>query len=176
MKHFFLFFLIISGFSSCDDGDIIVTTFDFDEINLEYCMTTSSIVFYKINNTNLESLSFKLQPENEILTTEDTFTFQIDATNNVVNYRTYNADVPANYFCSSIPPSSPQILQDFVSSQGEATLTNSIVDTIYTGVGIEQDTSYVYRTSIVFNNIRFENQNESVTYETFNLGFIDVTE
>lgn len=175
MKHFFLAFLLIFSFSSCDDGDVIVTTFDFDEINLEYCQTATSYVFYKVNNINRESLSFKLQTQNELLTTEITQTFQIDATSNVVHYRTYNTEVPTNYFCSSIPPSSPQILKDFVSSQGVATLFTRIVDTTYTGVGIEQDTSYVYRTSILFNNIRLENQNETVTQETLDFGFIDVT-
>jgi hypothetical protein len=176
MKYIFLSFFLVLFLSSCDDGDVIVTTFDFDEISPEYCRTATSFVFFKINNTNLESLSFKLQTQNDtILTTQDTLMFQIDGTLNVVNYRTYNTAVPQSYFCSSVPPSSPRVLKDFVSSQGVATLFTRIVDTTYTGVGIEQDTLYVYRTSMVFNNLRLENQNETVTQQTLDFGYIDVT-
>ncbi len=176
MKYFFFSFFLVLFFSSCDDGDVIVTTFDFDEINLEFCQTATSYVFFKVNNTNLESLSFKLQTQNDtLLTTQDTLMFQIDGSINVVNYRTYNASVPQNYFCSSIPPANPRILQDFVSSQGVATLFTRIVDTTYTGVGNEQDTSFVYRTSILFNNLRLENENEIVTQQTLDFGFLNVT-
>lgn len=176
MKHFFLFIFLLFTFSSCDDGDIIVTTFDFDNITLEYCQSANSIVFYKVNNANLESLSFNLQTQNEILTTPGTQNFQIDAINNVVHYRTYNTDVPANYFCSSIPPSSPEILNDFVSSQGVVTIHTKIVETVTSGTGFEHDASFVYRTSIILSNIRLETQNETITQETLELGFIDVTE
>lgn len=177
MKHFFLSILLVLSLSSCDDGNVIVTTFDFDDINLEYCQTATSYVFFKINNTNQESLSFKLQTQNDsILTTQDTLLFQIDGASNVVNYRTYNASLPQGYFCSSIPPSSPRILKDFVSSQGVATLFTSIVDTTYTGVGIDEDTLFVYRTSIVFGNLRLENETETVTQQTLDFGFVDVTE
>jgi hypothetical protein len=176
MKHFFLAILLVLGLSACDDGDVIVTTFDFDDINLEVCQTATSYVFYKVNNTNLESLSFKLQTQNDtILTTQDTLMFQIDGAINVVNYRTYDTSLPQGYFCSSIPPSSPRILKDFVSTQGVATFFTRIIDTTYTGVGIDQDTSYVYRTEILFNNLRLENENETVTQQTLDFGFINVT-
>ena len=176
MKYFLLPILIIFTFTSCDDGEIIVTTLDFDNQNIELCQTTSSYVFYKVNNINLETLSFKLQSQNDsLLTTENTITAQIDPVSNVVNYRSYDASVPQGYFCSSIPPSSPRILKDFVSSQGVATLFTRVVDTTYTGVGIEEDTLFVYRTTITFNNLRLENQDETVTQEILEFGSIEVT-
>lgn len=176
MRYFFLFILFGICLNSCDDGDIIVTTLDFDAINTQYCQTTSSLVFFKVNNINRESLSLKIQSQVNFLTTEDTIELPIDAISNVVNYRTYDAEVPQGYFCSSIPPSFPQIKKDFISTQGIAVLSTQIIDTLITGIGIEEDTSYVFRTSIVLNNLTLEAQNETVTQELIEFGFVDFTQ
>tara|TARA_R110002072_G_scaffold292634_4_gene461554 strand:+ start:2005 stop:2538 length:534 start_codon:yes stop_codon:yes gene_type:complete len=175
MRNFFLSFLIIFSFSACNDGDVIVTTFDFESIELNVCGDVGDYVFFKVNNTNLETLSFQLRTQDSILTTEDTLTYNIDATTNVVNYRTFSDEIPNDYFCSSIPPTSPKIKLDYTSSQGIATVFTRITDTLITGIGIEQDTSFVYTTSIVVNNLRLESQNESITQETLELGSLNTT-
>lgn len=173
MKQFFLALILVLAVSSCDDGDIIVTTFDFETIELDYCEDIGEYVFYKINNTNLETLSFKLTAQDSILYQEDTLTFTIDGTSNMVNYRTFKDEIPASYFCSSIPPLIPQITKDYASNQGSATLRTLITDTTYTGIGIEQDTSFVFTTNIVLNNIKLESQNELIIRETIDLGLIN---
>lgn len=176
MKHFFLPIFFLFLLTSCDDGDVIVTTFDFDDISLQYCQTSNAYVFYKINNTNLESLSFVFQTQNDsILTTESTILASLEVAGNVVNYRTYNAEVPPSFFCSNVPPSNPRIIRDYVSVQGQASLFTRIVDTTLVGVGNEQDTLYVYKTSIEFSNIRMVSDNETITQETLILGSLEVT-
>ncbi|MEX0996250.1 MAG: hypothetical protein WDZ45_04310 [Flavobacteriaceae bacterium] len=176
MRHFFLSFLLIFSFSACNDGDVIVTTFDFESIELNVCGDVGNYVFFKINNTNLETLSLQLNTQDSILTNEDTLTYNIDASTNVVNYRTFNDDIPTSYFCSSIPPTAPKIVLDFTSSEGVATVFTRVTDTLITGIGIEQDTSFVYTTTIVLNNLRLESENESITQETLELGSLNTTE
>lgn len=172
MKQFFLAFILVMAISSCDDGDIIVTSFDFESIQLDYCEDIGGYVFYKINNSNLETLSLKLTAQDSILYQEDTLVFTIDGSSNVVNYRTFKNEIPASYFCSSVPPVSPEIIKNYSSSQGSATFRTRITDTTYVGVGIEQDTTFVYTTNILLNNIKLESQNEVIIRETIELGFI----
>lgn len=166
---------MLLGFVACDDGDVIITTFDFDTVELNVCGGVGDYVFFKINNTNLETLSLKLSTQDSILIRQDTLTFSIDASTNVVNYRTFNVDIPSSYFCNSIPPTTPQVITNFTSSEGVATLFTRITDTLITGIGIEQDTSFVFTTSIVLNNLRLENDNETITQETLELGSLNTT-
>ncbi|MCR9183162.1 MAG: hypothetical protein NXH73_09575 [Flavobacteriaceae bacterium] len=175
MRNFFLSFLIIFSFGACNDGDVIVTTFDFESIELNVCGDVGDYVFFKVNNTNLETLSLQLSTQDSILTQENTLTYNIDASTNVVNYRTFKDEIPASYFCSSIPPTEPKIVLDYKSSEGIATVFTRITDTLITGIGLEQDTSFVYTTTIVLNNLRLESENESITQETLELGSLNTT-
>ncbi len=122
MKKLAFLFLCAISFISCDDGDIIVTTFDFDAILLENCGDVGDYVFYKINNENLEAISLTLSTTDEIYLTTADRTYALDGSSNFVNYRNFSADVDDNYFCSNVPPSEPQITSDFIGSSGEAFL------------------------------------------------------
>ncbi len=122
MKQFVLALCLIFIVTSCDDGDIIVTTFDFDDIALENCGTNGDYVFYKINNENLESLGLRLGTNDDIYLATETLTYALDGTTNFVNYRTYSDEVDANFFCNNIPPSIPEITDDFFGNSGDAIL------------------------------------------------------
>src|SRR5690606_18031037 len=56
MRNIFLVITLLLTLQSCDDGDLIVTTFDFEEIELKQCGIWGDLVFYKINNSTYESL------------------------------------------------------------------------------------------------------------------------
>lgn len=118
----FLTFLLFSSFllQSCDDGDIIITTFNFDDAALETCGQPGSYVFYKVNPEALESLSLRLGVTDSIYKTEDTIPYTINGTSNFVNYRTYDGALGANYFCSSIPPTTPIVTVDYLAASGTA--------------------------------------------------------
>lgn len=122
MKQLFVAFSLVFLVSSCDDGDLIVTTFDFDDISLENCGEAGDYVFYKVNNQNLESLGLRLGTTDEIFLETQTRSYNLDGTTNFVNYRTYSDEVDANFFCSNITPSEPEITGDFSGMSGEAVL------------------------------------------------------
>lgn len=174
MRNFFLSLVLVFGLSSCNDGDIIVTTLDFEDIAFDVCGGVGDLVFYKINNTNLETLSFQLRTQDTVLGIQDTLIYNIDSTTNVINYRTYTGEISSNYFCNSIPPLTPEVKKNFTSSQGVATLTSTI-DTIYTGEGSLQDTTRVQTLSIEFTNLRLEAPNETINRNPLDFGSLEIT-
>jgi len=117
--------ILISLFSSCDDGDIIVTSFDFEEQSLELCGGETSIVFFKINNEAQESIALNLTSTSEIFLQEDITPITLSATN-FVTYRKFNGDVDASYFCASVPPVTPQVNLEYLAESGVAVLNNTL--------------------------------------------------
>jgi len=50
----------IALLNSCDDGEIIVTNFDFEDSTVQFCEGPNRNVFYSINNNDVfESISLE---------------------------------------------------------------------------------------------------------------------
>lgn len=120
-KIFYLFSLIIFSVS-CDDGDIITTSFDFDDANLQLCGDSGSYVFYKINSEGTESISLRLGQDESIFLESADRNFTLEGGSNFANYRIYDGTVTSDYFCADIPPTSPGVSRDFLASSGVAQL------------------------------------------------------
>lgn len=130
--HFYILFLLVA-FTSCDDGDIIVNNFNFEDSTLRSCAKVgkSKVLYITNNEDNFETIS--LQANNPsfsdlagILIDDTTpeVTFDLSSTNRLI-YRTYNSEVPTNYFCTDIPPSNPKVIQEFVSVGGKVIITTT---------------------------------------------------
>ncbi len=134
-----LFILAISSLCfACNDGDIIVTDFDFDESNLDNCGGTGGYAFFNINNSSAaESISLLLTTTNILFIESGVVEYQLNSSSNMVNYRKYNDDVSSDYFCSNIPPTSPEVTLEFLGESGTAELT-TIVSKLDED-GIEED-------------------------------------
>ncbi|PKA84314.1 hypothetical protein ATE92_2496 [Ulvibacter sp. MAR_2010_11] len=122
MVRILILCLFIYFFTACNDGDVIVTTFDFDDANLQTCEGSSSYVFFKINSGGFESISLQITTSEEFFLESSTQEFALNTTSNIVNYRNYDAAVTASYFCSSIPPTSPTVTTDYIGTSGTAIL------------------------------------------------------
>jgi hypothetical protein len=122
MKKLFSILVLFTGLVSCNDGDIIVTTFDFINQDLELCGENGSYVFFKINNGAQESISLQLTTTETLFLESSTKSFALNTTANFVNYRKYDSDLNSNYFCSSIPPTSPVVNIDYLGTSGTAVL------------------------------------------------------
>ena len=120
MKKILFLFLATILLQSCDDGDIIVTTFNFDNADLKSCGTLGNYVFYKVNTAAQESLSLKLGETDSIYRLEGTKNYNLNGTSNFANYRTYDGALGNNYFCSSIPPTAPIVTVDYLAASGTA--------------------------------------------------------
>tara|TARA_R100000935_G_scaffold1439_1_gene4460 strand:- start:11376 stop:12254 length:879 start_codon:yes stop_codon:yes gene_type:complete len=137
MRKICTFLLLATFLSSCDDGDVIITSFNFEDAPLQFCEGASSLVFFKINDASNESLSLQLNVEEDAFTESSTLTFQLNESTNFINYRTFDVAPTATYFCNSIPPTSPAVLQDYIGTDGTATIT---VEAVFNdNDGIEED-------------------------------------
>jgi hypothetical protein len=123
MKKFGFHFLLLFCLAGCDDGDVIVTTFDFEDAPLQSCSGPESFVFFKLNTQAQESLSLRLDatPE-ELFLVSDTLSYNLNGTSNFANYRRYNGAISETYFCNAIPPTEPSISEDYLAAAGTATL------------------------------------------------------
>ncbi|APY00185.1 hypothetical protein CLV86_0389 [Lacinutrix venerupis] len=129
MRIIFSFLALAFLFTSCDDGDVISVSLEFDD-TFDTC---GDLVCYKIKSDPSESLSLRLNttiealidtdpdPDNPLLVelANDEIEFTITSTYSF-NYRTYSTEITENIFCSDIPPSDVTIVNDYVSNDGLA--------------------------------------------------------
>ena len=142
MRKLVTLFLLSFLFFTCDDGDVITVEFEFDD-TFEAC---GNLVFHKEKDDPSESFSILLTSDSNYNSLEDVLAytlstdsvyatpatpikeFTINGSSNRFNYRTYNADLPNNYFCSDVPPSEIEILTDEESVTGLVTITTSLIE------------------------------------------------
>ena len=105
-----LLIFILCFFSSCDDGDLIIETIDFNDTSITFCESTTTVnstLFFKLNTA--EALILELQsaiPGQSLLT-----------------YRTFSDNVSKNYFCDAVPPITPTVVEEFEGQGGEVFIT-----------------------------------------------------
>lgn len=111
---YFLRFSIISVllfFVSCDDGDIIVSDFEFDEDSLETCYSgedDNHTVFYNVNDDN-EVIYVIIDGEFDFM---DEFDSTVDSTSDVINddtnlfrylkFDSFSTTDANDFFCSAV--------------------------------------------------------------------------
>ncbi len=127
MKNIFIIFAISSMFFACNDGDIIVTEFDFDELNLNNCGGPGGYTFFNNNNSAAaESISLNLTTSEVLFLESGIQEYELNSNTNTVNYRKFSDDVSDDYFCSNIPPISPTVTLEFLGESGIAELTTTV--------------------------------------------------
>ncbi|WZL88799.1 hypothetical protein VS868_14500 [Salinimicrobium sp. 3283s] len=143
MKKVFSLFFAAALLTACNDGEIIVTDFNFEDPDLSWCGDNQSQVLYKINNTDVnEAIAFRfnLDTENEklFLSEEGRLSIALNGTTNEIVYRVFDGEVTGNYFCNEIPPVSPKVVREFKSTTGgEVIITSTIANaTDHDGDGI----------------------------------------
>jgi hypothetical protein len=130
-------FLLLSIFflNACDDGDIIVSNFNFDEeTQLDLCGDSDTKLLYTIDSETNEAVSFQFSNIEfdgtfDGLEAPDSINIPLGG-NNKVTYRLLNGSANANdYFCQEVPPALPSVRDEFVStSGGYAILQISVID------------------------------------------------
>lgn len=140
MKKLLIISVLLILCFACNDGDIIVTNFDFDETNLNSCGGPGEYTFFNINNSSAaESISLSLSTTDLLFLESSIVEYPINSSTNTVNYRKYNDDVSSDYFCNNIPPTTPIVTLEFLGESGIAELT-TIVSKLDDD-GIEEDTT-----------------------------------
>ncbi|MBT3871824.1 MAG: hypothetical protein HOF75_04275 [Flavobacteriaceae bacterium] len=138
MRKLFFISILLSLFSSCNDGDIIITDFNFEASNLNNCGGPGAYIFYNINNSLFaESISLVLETSDILFLESGTVEYVLNGITYAVNYRKYDDDITDDYFCSNIPPTTPNVTIEFLGASGIALLTTIV--TKNDEDGIEED-------------------------------------
>ncbi len=131
MKKLISFIFSILLLSSCDDGDIIITSFEFDDVDLQICngSKTDEFVFFKINTSINEAISYNFISETFSETTVTPTPITIDLKDNTssVIYRKFDTAITADYYCSNLPPSNISVTEELVASSGIAEISTEII-------------------------------------------------
>lgn len=125
MKKLALLFTALIVLTSCDDGDLIVTDFDFQDITIETCnnLEDNLYVFYQIKPETNETLVLEFTTSEPIFTELDLYEGVISLSgNDQLSYRRFDGDITSDYFCNAIPPSTPIVEEEFVSTVGDVTI------------------------------------------------------
>ena len=129
MKNYsiLLFILAITG---CSDGDLQIEALDFDNVVAQNCgaLNTGTEIFFKINGD--ETLILDLQTgllQNEVST--DTITSSIP-NQSQLTYRLFSDNITSSYFCDSIPPTTPTVIEEIEATAGTILITTTTLDSV----------------------------------------------
>ncbi len=173
-------FLIALTLISCDDGDLIVTNFNFDsESDLQLCDSGAMNVLYVVNSDPSESISFNFEDDNftgyyleDIPTVTDTIA--LTGTNQLI-YRNYDGELNgAAYFCSGTPPIEPHVTKEYHSLDGGyveliTSITNVSIDSV------QGTFKRTFETYAIAHNITLKNsaKEEEIVRERLSFGSFD---
>lgn len=157
-------------FNGCNDGEIALDTFNFDPAAAINSCTTNNGLYFKVKNN--EALILKTPVTtfaNTITATNSPRTIVINSTNQVI-YRLFNSIVSTSYFCGTLPPATPAVIDEWYASNGISG-TSGLIEVTTTQI-INPTTLAVtgYNHYVVFKNITFSNGINSFTYQNYVYG------
>jgi hypothetical protein len=109
-------------FMACDDGDVAVQSFDFEDQPLSYCDSDQSILFYVRNSSGTEAVLADLTVNLNNLLNPGILNYDLAGNTNNATYRIFDAAAEPEYFCSAIPPTSPNVVEQYTAISGRAEL------------------------------------------------------
>ncbi len=132
MKKLLPFLLSTLLLSSCDDGDIIITNFEFDDVELQLCngAKENEFVFFKINQTINEAISYNFISEtfSDTIATDTPITIALNNETNILIYRQFNTSITPDYYCSNIPSSEIIVTEELISTSGRSEIFTEIIE------------------------------------------------
>ena len=126
MKKMLSVLLLIFCFS-CDDGDLQIETLDFSTGEIQTCDTvdvSQASILFKINSDEALILSIAA---NVFKNEEGTITVEMtNSTSSKIIYRLFSDTVTNTYFCSTIPVSTPTVLDEIIATTASITITTTL--------------------------------------------------
>lgn len=156
MKKLFavLFILLVS---SCNDGDLEIASFEFEE-KVNFC---DAFVLYRLStNDSREALIVTLSEDQIINSGTDVISVNVSENGPyMVSYRIFNETVTSSYFCALIPPVEPKIKKNWQGTGGEILVRN---DPVYSEDGI---TIIAYNHIIVLQDVVLKSGEETLIFD-----------
>ena len=123
MSHiirFIVFVLTVVFITSCDDGEVDVQSFNFDNQPLSYCQNDQSLLFHVSNSAATEAVLADLSLNLNDLLNPGVLSYALSPNGNIVAYRIFDGASTPDYFCSAIPPTSPGVVKEYLAESGTA--------------------------------------------------------
>ncbi|MDP5101323.1 MAG: hypothetical protein NWQ09_08350, partial [Nonlabens sp.] len=139
-----LFILVAVIVAGCDDGDIIFEDLSFTNVAVAACepvegAASNSYVFYKLDRTNNESISLELTVPDDLINTNGIYgSYTLNATNKI-EYRKFNGQPPMDYYCNSVPVTTPGVTELYSSRNGGLVTIETTSETEDDNDGIPAD-------------------------------------
>jgi hypothetical protein len=159
MKYFLALFICALTLAGCDDGDLIVDSFNFENTTVQKC--TDVDVLYKINGE--ESLVLNIPETNfpNVETETDTPRIVNITGSTSLTYRKYSGTATAANICST---PTLTVLEEWNVVGGTVEITTiKVFDT-------DGTTVVGYNHNIVFKNITFVTPEKEIVYDSYVFG------
>lgn len=162
MKKVFSAFICLFLLNSCDDGDIVVETFDFGTAAVQKC--SNNDILLKTSGNQLMLLN--IGPE-YFKNTEGVQTYTILNSTDII-YRSYTGAVTNSSICATIPPSTPSVVDEYnVNSGGTVQVTTTMIPTVD---ATSLSTRITYSHLIKFKNVQFVNNAATISFPEYLFG------
>lgn len=161
-KALSLLVLVFFALSSCEDGEIRVQSLNFGDASVNACDNRQDADFFLYKVSGNQAMIVVL-PRTRLINGVSNETFDINGSTYRVIYRLYDGPVSASDLCSAIPPSSPQVKEEWNATGGVLRLVNGAAFR-----NIEGSTAVLpdgYTHTISFDNITFDTGNGTVTFD-----------
>ncbi len=164
MKKILVLIASLFLFQSCDDGDLILKTFNFNNETVQKC---NNLLFVskdkEILILNIPSSIFIDEP-----TIEGTPRIYTLANSEELVYRLYNENVNSTAICSEIPPASPTVLEEYKALPGgQIQITTSVLPSVNETTKATT-INYIHQIKLI--NVQFTNDENNLIYEEFLFG------
>lgn len=167
MKKVFGILLGVLLLTACDDGDLVLESFNFSNASIQKC--SDKTVLFKTSGDELLLLDIPASNfPNEVTPDNQPRIVTISGTNKVL-YRKYSGNVSSSAICSVIPPASPGVVSEWNATSGG---TIQIVTTEKTTIDPVTNLPVLtgYNHQIKFLNIQFVSTDNTFVYEEYLFG------
>lgn len=178
MKKYASLLLLALFLNGCDDGDLTVDTIDFDSVMPTSCTTfdenstsTDPFIVYKLKSQ--EAFILQLPRTEGLINDPGTVEYDIDNAQYRVLYRAYNGTVAKDNICGTIPPSTPNVTEEWVGTAGKIEIVTDQVTTDPDANGATRIKAYNH--TIRFNNVTFLKPSGPQVEELFEFGTLQTT-
>lgn len=162
MKRFFGVLFLSLFLTNCDDGDLILEEINFEDVAISACSTNK--ILYKLNEK--EALILELP---EVTFPDETKVQEITiGGSNRLFYRFYNGKVASENICETIPPVTPNVIDQWIGQDGKVIITSTPIKKVDETTNSTKITGYNH--SIVLKNITFVKANGTQVYEELIFG------
>jgi hypothetical protein len=167
MKRFLSLLIFVLVLNGCDDGNLNLETISFDSTTTQSCITNNLI--YKLKDK--EALLLEIPQTtfvNEPTNPNNPISIDINNSNYRLVYRFYNGTVSSDNICSTIPPATPLVTDQWTATSGKIEIITTAIKSINTTDNSSRITGYNH--NISFRNITFARNSGNQVYETFPFG------